>query len=115
MTFTNVHHIVPWKSGGRTDLDNLALLCLFHHGMVHRKGWTMTGQRQPAAALRRPERPGHDLAPFAPVDQGDGATPGWSAGLIRLSDEFCRCPAFTKSMTMHSDVLRACTSIGKPP
>ena len=46
VTFTNVHHIVPWKSGGRTDLDNLALLCLFHHGTVHRKGWSMTGQRQ---------------------------------------------------------------------
>jgi Domain of unknown function (DUF222)/HNH endonuclease len=43
VTFTNVHHIVPWKPGGRTDLDNLALLCLFHHGMVHRKGWTMSG------------------------------------------------------------------------
>jgi hypothetical protein len=42
-TFTNVHHIVAWKPGGRTDLDNLALLCLFHHGMVHRKGWTMSG------------------------------------------------------------------------
>jgi hypothetical protein len=42
-TFTNVHHIVAWKPGGTTDLDNLALLCLFHHGMVHRKGWTMSG------------------------------------------------------------------------
>jgi hypothetical protein len=43
VTFTNVHHIVPWKPGGGTDLDNLALQCLFHHGMVHRKGWTMSG------------------------------------------------------------------------
>ena len=24
VTFTNVHHIVPWKPGGRTDLPNLA-------------------------------------------------------------------------------------------
>ena len=31
VTFTNVHHVVAWKSGGRTDLDNLALLCLYHH------------------------------------------------------------------------------------
>ncbi|HEX4127062.1 MAG TPA: DUF222 domain-containing protein [Acidimicrobiales bacterium] len=42
-TFTNVHHIVPWKPGGLTDLDNLALLCEFHHHRVHRKGWSMTG------------------------------------------------------------------------
>ena len=43
VTFTNVHHIVPWKPGGKTDLDNLALLCLHHHHLVHSKGWTMTG------------------------------------------------------------------------
>jgi Domain of unknown function (DUF222)/HNH endonuclease len=43
VTFTNVHHIAPWKPGGRTDLDNLALLCLFHHGVVHKKGWAMSG------------------------------------------------------------------------
>ena len=27
VTFTNVHHIVPWKPDGRTDIENLALLC----------------------------------------------------------------------------------------
>jgi predicted restriction endonuclease len=43
MTFTNVHHIVAWKPGGRTDLPNLVLLCKHHHGVVHRKGWTMSG------------------------------------------------------------------------
>ena len=43
VTFTNVHHIVPWKPGGRTDLDNLALTCLYHHHLVHSKEWTMTG------------------------------------------------------------------------
>ena len=43
VTFTNVHHIVPWKPGGRTDLENLALTCLHHHHLVHSKDWTMTG------------------------------------------------------------------------
>lgn len=28
------HHIVPWWSGGATDLSNLALLCKHHHGLV---------------------------------------------------------------------------------
>ena len=42
-TFTNVHHVVPWKPDGRTDLENLALLCEFHHHRVHSKGWSMTG------------------------------------------------------------------------
>ena len=30
VTFTNSHHVVPWKPDGRTDLDNLALLRLSH-------------------------------------------------------------------------------------
>jgi len=43
VTFTNTHHVVPWKPDGRTDLDNLALLCLHHHHLVHSGGWTMSG------------------------------------------------------------------------
>ncbi len=43
VTFAHVHHIVPWKPGGRTDLPNLVLLCKHHHGLVHRLVWTMKG------------------------------------------------------------------------
>jgi len=42
-TFTNVHHVKPWKPDGRTDVDNLALLCEFHHRRVHSREWTMSG------------------------------------------------------------------------
>ena len=37
-----VHHMWWWTDGGPTDLDNAALLCEFHHRMVHRQGWAMT-------------------------------------------------------------------------
>jgi hypothetical protein len=43
VTFTNVHHVKPWKPGGGTDLDNLALLCEHHHRQVHSRSWTMSG------------------------------------------------------------------------
>jgi len=42
-TFTNIHHVVPWKPAGRTDLDNLALLCVHHHHVVHSTGWSAAG------------------------------------------------------------------------
>ncbi|MCU1589920.1 MAG: endonuclease [Frankiales bacterium] len=29
------HHIVPWRLGGGTDLDNLVLLCVAHHHALH--------------------------------------------------------------------------------
>ena len=36
------HHRVPWSLGGRTDLDNLILLCQWHHTTVHEGGVTIT-------------------------------------------------------------------------
>jgi len=42
VTFTNTHHVVAWKPDGRTDIDNLALLCLHHHRLVHSRGWSMS-------------------------------------------------------------------------
>jgi hypothetical protein len=33
------HHILHWADGGTTDLDNLVLLCGFHHRRVHHHGW----------------------------------------------------------------------------
>lgn len=42
--FVNPHHVRWWKrDGGRTDLDNLALLCEHHHGLVHSKAWLVEG------------------------------------------------------------------------
>ena len=37
----HAHHMWWWIDGGPTDLANAALLCGFHHRMVHRQGWTM--------------------------------------------------------------------------
>ena len=36
------HHMWWWTNGGPSDLANAALLCEFHHRMVHRQGWAMT-------------------------------------------------------------------------
>ena len=34
------HHIQDWILGGPTDLDNLTLLCRYHHTHFLQKGWT---------------------------------------------------------------------------
>lgn len=31
----DVHHIISWADGGETVLDNLCLLCRYHHTLVH--------------------------------------------------------------------------------
>jgi hypothetical protein len=37
--FLHNHHIHHWTKGGPTDLDNLVLVCTFHHKLVHEYGW----------------------------------------------------------------------------
>ena len=38
---THAHHIRHWAQGGETALDNLVLLCPFHHRTVHEGGWNV--------------------------------------------------------------------------
>lgn len=58
--FTEAHHIVWWRHGGRTDLDNLLLICSFHHRLVHEHGWSIRrgadgiGWRRPDGEPHRP-------------------------------------------------------------
>jgi hypothetical protein len=38
----HAHHVEFWGKGGSTDPDNLALLCGYHHRLIHEGGWTVT-------------------------------------------------------------------------
>ncbi len=33
------HHITDWANGGPTDIDNLTLLCGYHHREHAKRGW----------------------------------------------------------------------------
>ena len=34
------HHIIPWIEGGETNVNNLTLLCRYHHHNFTSRGWT---------------------------------------------------------------------------
>jgi 5-methylcytosine-specific restriction protein A len=40
-SWCEVHHVIEWQHGGRTDLDNLVMLCCAHHDQVHDTEWTI--------------------------------------------------------------------------
>jgi hypothetical protein len=50
--FAQAHHIDWWEHGGVTDLDNLLLVCSFHHKLVHEHGWSIRGRATEEAWLR---------------------------------------------------------------
>jgi hypothetical protein len=39
--FIEAHHLRHWAQGGETSLENLVLLCSFHHRLVHEGGFTL--------------------------------------------------------------------------
>ena len=61
------HHVHHWAHGGRTDPDNLALLCPYHHWLVHEGGWRMRLTSGGRVAFVRPDgRALRKLPHFAP-------------------------------------------------
>ncbi len=66
--WVQVHHRQHWVDGGPTDLDNLILLCGFHHRFVHEHGWHITKNSRNQVVFRRPDwtpypKPKPDLHP----------------------------------------------------
>ena len=62
------HHVRDWAGGGRSDLDNLVLLCWAHHRQVDLGMWTIS----PAPGGARIPPPGTGCPPGTPwpADQG---------------------------------------------
>jgi hypothetical protein len=50
-----LHHVVWWRNGGRTDLDNLLPLCSVHHHAVHGAGWELSLDSHRALMIRFPD------------------------------------------------------------
>jgi hypothetical protein len=52
---TDAHHIQHWIDHGETNETNLVLLCRFHHGVIHRPGWTITLQPDTTVTVTYPD------------------------------------------------------------
>lgn len=44
-SWCEVHHVIAWAIGGLTDIDNLCLVCPFHHREFERRGWAVVMAR----------------------------------------------------------------------
>ncbi len=77
--FLHAHHIEHWLHGGETKLDNLVMLCTFHHHRVHEGGWTISVESDGAPSFNSPV--GTWLTPEPPrerIDDGLAWLRGWA-------------------------------------
>ena len=51
----DVNHVVPHSKGGRTEINNLCLLCSFHHHLMDRSTWEVFMLTDGRPAWRPPE------------------------------------------------------------
>ncbi len=85
----HAHHIWHWEDGGPTELDNLVLVCPYHHRLHHRGIITITGPAHNLSVTdsagralsggslaRRPTRPPPAVAP-CPGPTGERADWWW--------------------------------------
>jgi hypothetical protein len=68
-----VHHLIHWEHGGRTDTDNLLLVCGKHHRMHHRGRLDITGNANQPDGLEFRNQHGRIITP-------SGATPNPPTG-----------------------------------
>jgi Domain of unknown function (DUF222) len=77
--FTEAHHLRWWRHGGRTEVNNLLLICSFHHRLVHEFGWSVERRTDGEVAWFRPHGaryragPGRTERANAPPEAAVGA------------------------------------------
>ena len=69
--WTDVHHTTRWIDGGETNLDDLVLLCRYHHVLCHEGGWTLTRHPDGTVTATRPAtNPDPEPTPTPPPQRG---------------------------------------------
>ena len=58
-----LHHVIWWRRGGRTDLDNLLPICTSHHAKVHHDGWVVALGPNRQLTLTLPDGTVHATGP----------------------------------------------------
>ncbi len=72
--FTQAHHITSWEHGGLTELENLILVCFFHHKLVHEYGWRIMRERDGTVTWFRANGKRYRPGPDPPLDRPWGET-----------------------------------------
>ena len=70
-SWCQVDHVIPWYLGGPTNIDNLQLLCGWHHREYAKRGWTVhirhgVVEWTPPAWLDPTQTPRHNTAHHLP-------------------------------------------------
>jgi hypothetical protein len=69
--YLQAHHIRHWDQGGPTELDNLILVCFFHHKLVHEHGWKVQRETDGTTSWFQPDGTSYRAGPAPPSERTD--------------------------------------------
>ena len=72
--WVDAHHIIPWALGGRTNPENLVLLCRRHHRLIHEGGFSVSGNANEELVFRDPRGERLANSPQPPPGSWQGLT-----------------------------------------
>jgi len=94
--FTHAHHERWWSRAGPTDIENLVLICSFHHRLVHEGGWRLHRPAGGPVAWYRPDGTRYVPGPAPPEGTAHvpgPAPPGGTRSLVRNQGEMASAGA----------------------
>jgi len=90
------HHIIPWRRGGLTQIDNLVLVCWHCHDRIHDHNWQVVFRsgcyRLVPPDATSPSNPAPSKKPIRRVPSASARKPQRSAGPPSLSQETALFP-----------------------
>jgi hypothetical protein len=86
--YVHGHHIKHWLHGRPTSLDNLVLLCAWHHRLLHEAGFRATLRADGELDIRTPAGA---LLPAHPALAADRPIVEWGTGTV---DEWTTMPSW---------------------
>jgi hypothetical protein len=73
-SWADIHHCTPFGKGGKTSVDNGALLCRRHHTFLHARHWRVTIENG-TPVVRRPDGQPHIIHRWRPSGEGNRPPP----------------------------------------
>lgn len=90
------HHILPWRRGGPTQIDNLVLVCWHCHDRIHDHNWQVVTRdsryRLEPPDATSPSNPAPSKKPIRSVPSAPARKPQRSPGIPPLSQETALFP-----------------------
>jgi hypothetical protein len=105
----DAHHVEHWADGGRTDIDNLLLLCRHHHRLLHEGGYTVTVTGR-SVAFHRPDGRTIEPCPGPPAKRPRSLPPRRPDACVPRSNDRMRLDLAVDAMLTFAPIAS-----GEPP